>query len=355
MVLATRNTVDFWKEYSIKTNVYKSIEFLIKLGELTVPIAIRVANQMKIAEQFDGQPKSCEELSEKLSVNKEALQRLLLLLVDVGILEKTDSCLYCLSKLGEILRSDHSIGIREAYLLAQTEIRAWTHLADSLRSGMTGFECAYRESHRSYRSRHLEEDRRMDRAHQAATRLDLLTLSRVYPWAESRTLFDIGGGTGTFLGGILSRFPDMTGALFDLPRMVENPPGILHQFGVAERCQIVGGNFFSDIPHGGDLYVLKAVVGGWDDEACLKILGKLRQAMNVNSKLLIIEPVATEGTEVYKNNSGQLNSFVLYGGDYRSVDDYKQLAMQSFFRFANFISRPTLSIIELVPEAGCET
>ena len=77
--------------------------------------------------------------------------------------------------------------------------------------------------------------------------------------------------------------------------------------------------------------------------------------MNVNSKLLIIEPVATERTEVYKNNSGQLNSFVLYGGDYRSVDDYKQLAMQSFFRFANFISRPTLSIIELVPEAGCET
>ena len=41
----------------------------------------------------------------------------------------------------------------------------------------------------------------MDRAHKAATRVELLMIARAYPWAEAKMIVDIGGGTGTFLQG----------------------------------------------------------------------------------------------------------------------------------------------------------
>ena len=44
---------------------------------------------------------------------------------------------------------------------------------------------------------------------------------------------------------------------------------------IAERCEVIGMDFFNEIPEGGDAYVMKAVVHDWNDEAALKILKKL--------------------------------------------------------------------------------
>ena len=41
---------------------------------------------------------------------------------------------------------------------------------------------------------------------------------------------------------------------------------------------MVGGDFFQEVPEGGDLYVLKSILHDWDDEHAIRILTSCRRA-----------------------------------------------------------------------------
>ena len=81
-----------------------------------------------------------------------------------------------------------------------------------------------------------------------------------YDFAKFHTVVDVGGGRGAFLGALLAHHPSMSGILFDQPHVVAAAPPVLESFGVLDRCRIVGGSFFDDVPGGGDAYVLKSVI-----------------------------------------------------------------------------------------------
>ena len=61
--------------------------------------------------------------------------------------------------------------------------------------------------------------------------------------------------------------------------------------GVADRCTLVGGDFFVEVPAGGDAYVLSQILHDWDDERCVEILEQCRRAMPDHGKLLVVELV----------------------------------------------------------------
>jgi hypothetical protein len=327
----------------------RSLNELIRLGDLLTPMAVRTASSLGIADHFDEGSTTAEILAQRLSVKVEPLMRLLSALTEVGVLSQGESGGFSLTDIGRVLRKDYPFSMRDAFTIATPDIRAWAQLEHCVRTGQSGFEHAYGETHRSYRSRNMEEDIRMDRAHQAATRLDLLTLARAYPWSEAQTVIDVGGGTGTFLAGILRRFPRLQGILFDLPRMIANAAEVIEEHGVAERCRVIAGDFFYEVPAGGDVYVLKAVAGGWDDSSCVRLLATVRRAMRLESRLLLIEPVAGVEQKFSRGNIVQLHSLVLYGGIYRSVADYRRLADSAGLAIYRVIPRSTLPIIELTP------
>jgi hypothetical protein len=325
-----------------------SLAALLRLGDLVTPLAIRTANSLGIADHLYDEPTPAQVLAERLSVKVEPLLRLLRLLVHVGVLSQDDSGAFSLTETGAPMRSNHPLSMRDAFVLAIPEIRAWTELEYCIRTGGSGFEHSYGETHRSYRSRYLEEDIRMDRAHKAATRVELLGLAVAYQWAQVHTIVDVGGGTGMFLAGILRRFPNLHGTLFDLPRMIANADEVIREYNVVDRCRLVAGDFFEDVPSDGDAYVLKAVVGGWNDESCIRILTSVCRAMRADSRALIIEPITELGRQFSRGNLVQLQSLVLYGGKDRSIDDYRSLAGPAGLQVRRVIPRATLSIIELV-------
>jgi hypothetical protein len=324
---------------------------LLRLGDLLTPLVARIASSLGLADHFDDAPMTAEALAERLSVEVEPLTRLLSALTAVGLLSRDPSGACRLTDVGRVLRTDHPLSMRDAFNVAATDLRAWAQLEHCVRTGQSGFERAYGETHRSYRARHAEEDVRMDRAHQAASRLELVTLARAYPWSQVQTVVDVGGGTGTFLAGLLHRFSELRGTLFDLPRMVARAGDVLEWYSVAERCTVVGGDFFVEVPAGGDVYVLKAVVGGWDDDSCVRILATVRRAMRPDSRLLIIEPVTGVGPEFARGNVVQLHVLVLYGGKVRSASDYGSLAEAAGLEVRRIIPRPTLPIFELTPKS----
>ena len=324
----------------------KAITELLHLGDLVTPLAIRTASSIGLFDQFNDGPTPASVIAGRLRTAVEPLQKLLNALVAAGVLSQ-ESQGYAVTDVGGALRANHPLSMQDVFKVALTELRAWSQLEHCVRTGASGFERAYGETHRSYRARHPAEDVRMDRAHRAATRLELLTLTRAYPWGDQRWIVDVGGGTGMLLAGLLGRFPALQGTLFDLPRMVANAPPVLDDSGVSERCTIVGGDFFQEVPSGGDVYVLKAVVGGWDDDSCQRILINVRRAMRADSRLLIIEPVMGAGAAFSRGNIVQLQSFVLYGGKDRTVEEYQSLSAAAGLRICRIIHRSTLPIIEL--------
>jgi O-methyltransferase domain len=87
-----------------------------------------------------------------------------------------------------------------------------------------------------------------------------------YDFSDLRRLVDIGGGYGQLLAAVLQATPDLCGILFDLPSAAAQARTTLESAGVAERCELVGGDMFtSELPRG-DAYVLSNVLHDWGDD-----------------------------------------------------------------------------------------
>ena len=65
---------------------------------------------------------------------------------------------------------------------------------------------------------------------------------------------------GALLAGIVQRYPQARGILFDLPAVVESAQSLLDAAGIVDRCTRVAGDFFQTLPGGGDLYMYKRVI-----------------------------------------------------------------------------------------------
>jgi hypothetical protein len=96
------------------------------------------------------------------------------------------------------------------------------------------------------------------------------------------------------LASILKTHPHLRGTLYDLPRVAESASVFLAQEGIADRCEVVGGDMFTSVPTGGDLYFLSRVIHDWDDPRATEILRSCRRAMAQNAKLLILDRVLPE-------------------------------------------------------------
>jgi hypothetical protein len=137
--------------------------------------------------------------------------------------------------------------------------------------------------------------------------------------------------------------------LFDQPHVVA-AGAQLAMAGVAERCTTVGGDFFVEVPAGGDAYVLAQILHDWDDERSVAILRQCRRAMPAHGKLLVVDLVLPPGEEPFFGKWLDLHMLVLLGARERTSTEYDALFRTAGFALARVV--PTAagpSIVEAVP------
>src|SRR6185295_5740708 len=83
--------------------------------------------------------------------------------------------------------------------------------------------------------------------------------------------------------------PGVRGVLFDLPSVVAKAAPVLQAAGVADRVDVVGGDFFESVPSGADRYVLQAIVHDWDDDSCVRFLSHCREGLAPGGRVLVLE------------------------------------------------------------------
>jgi SAM-dependent methyltransferase len=164
-----------------------------------------------------------------------------------------------------------------------------------------------------------------------------------------RRLVDVGGGLGHFLAVVLPVFPGLEGVLFDLPAVVEEAGGVLGAAGVLARVERVGGDFFTAIPAGADLYYLMNVLHNWGDADAVRILRQVRAALGPDARAWIVEMVLPERCEGHFGALLDLEMLALFGdGRERCASEFEAIFAEAGLTLRRVV--PTMgpySILEL--------
>jgi len=232
----------------------------------------------------------------------------------------------------------------------------WKAVGNLLHSVMTG-EPAFDEVAGSrvweYLAGHPDDGERFARGMANISALENEVIVGAYDFSPFRVVIDVGGGRGGFIADILRANPGLRGVLYDEPHVVSRSTD-LQESGVADRCQIVPGNFFESVPDGCDVYVLKRVLDGWDDDDALRILRVCRQAIPSHGRLLTIHPLVSKTVPYSRKDVAILTTDMgmLAGGRgrERTEGEFRDLYIKAGFTLNRVIpTRSLLSIAEGVP------
>jgi hypothetical protein len=166
---------------------------------------------------------------------------------------------------------------------------------------------------------------------------DPTAVVQAYDWSPFRLVVDVGGGQGRLLAAILSANLSLRGILFDQPAVVGTANAILDEAGVAARCEVVGGDFFTSVPSRADAYVLKVIIHDLQDELAIAILRNCRSAMPDTAKLLLLERVLGPPNERDRGKLMDLLMLVGPEGLERTEADYQRILAAAGLRLQRVI------------------
>ncbi|MGH3937197.1 MAG: methyltransferase [Pseudonocardiaceae bacterium] len=320
-----------------------SIMRLGELGDVIVPFTLRIVSDLGVADLLVDGPRSITEIAAKVGAHEGALQRALRALSCKGVFSEPEPGVFALTPLAEPLRSDHPLSLRDAYTLLASDVQAWAHLEHTIRTGEPAFEVAHGTDYWSHLAAHPDESVRVDLWLRSINRLHLRTVLPYVAWNELSTVVDVGGGNGSFLAGLLGRYPTLRGTLLDLPHVVVGANRILED--VRDRADVVPGSFFDAVPAGADAYLLKTVLPGFDDDSAVRILTKVAAAMRPDSVLLLLEAVLPPGDAYDVAKLFDVHTMVLTGGAHRTAEQTAKLLAAAGLTLTDVTPTPTLTVL----------
>ncbi|MGH3716072.1 MAG: methyltransferase [Micromonosporaceae bacterium] len=316
---------------------------------------VYVAVRLGIPDQLADGPRTTEELAAATGAHADSLRRLLRAVAGLGIVAEIEPDRYELTLGGQLLRADIDGSLRPTVLLFGGEEmwRTWGELEYSVRTGKPVFERLYGASSFDYLARHPDKAAIFHDAMSRHTADVAPGIVAGYDFARHRTLVDVGGGDGVLLAELLRAVPTLRGVLYDRPAGAAAATATLQAAGVADRCEVVAGDFFETVPDGGDAYLLKSVIHDWDDERATQILVNCREA---GGTVLVIEPVVPAGlapSEPTFLTLSDLNMLVSIGGRERTEDEFRTLfAAAGLDLVAVHDTDGEYRILECVPTPG---
>jgi hypothetical protein len=299
-------------------------------------------------------PRTAEELARDASVDADALDRALAFLVSRGLLGRTRDGRYENNAVSDVLRTDHPQSMRDwaRFFASDWHWAMWNAAGHSLATGRDAPREALGAEFWEYLNERNPEAGATFNAALAGTSLIAgPILAKGYDFSGIRRLCDVGGGTGGVLAALLHAYPSMRGVLFDLPTVIEQARPRLAAWG--DRVELVGGSFFDAVPAGCDAYLMQAVIHDWDDESCVTILTRCREALSPDGRVLVVEnvlnPIPSSADQFAR--SFDLVMLVTSGlGRERTRPQFDALFARARLRVRDDVVLPSLfHVLELIP------
>jgi hypothetical protein len=143
---------------------------------------------------------------------------------------------------------------------------------------------------------------------------------------------DVGGSRGTLLAYLLQGAPGAAGAVLDRAEALAEAPKVLDDAGVADRVDLVPGNFFAAVPPG-DVHLLSNILHDWDDPASRAILRGCYRAGRPGSLLLVFTFLLTGSASPPHPPLMDLLMMTVEGGRERTLPELRGLVESAGYEF----------------------
>ncbi|MFI7386506.1 methyltransferase [Streptomyces sp. NPDC049813] len=311
--------------------------------------ALHTAARFGVADRLLDGPRGADELAADVGADGPYLYRLLRFLATKGVFREDEEHLFHLTPLARPLCAGVERSLRD-YIMVRGEAVFWNsagHLHDAVRTGTTAFESLYGLPFYD----HVAADPELGRAFNSSMAAFSETLSNdvvdALDLSSARTAVDVGGGRGGLLRAVLRRHPHLTGTLFDLESVVSGH--LLDEPGTAGRWTVEAGDFFTSVPAGADVYLVKHVLASWPDERCVRILRTCRAAMPAHGRLLAVNAMIPAGNEPHPGKTIDMLMMTVLNGRGRTRAEYEALLTEAGFRVERVLEpSPHASVMEAV-------
>lgn len=313
--------------------------------------ALYVTAELGLVALAAERPHDLEGLARATGCRERSLGQLLAALVALDILAVDAEGRYTPTETGDLLRPGHPGTLHSWTLWWGRELwPIWGELGTSVRTG----EGARGRLSLGGGFGHLEDGERVGVFHRAMAELTRRTIPHIlaaYPFQDGETVVDVGGGYGELLGAILVRLPRARGVLLEHGSALPGARARFEGLGVADRCELVAGDFFTDVPDDADRYVLKHVLHDWPDQDAGRLLSACRRAMRPGARLVIIEHVVpADGIPDEGLAHLDLTMLVAHGARERKLAELQRLLGAAGLEVARVVDiDEPMRLIEAVP------
>jgi SAM-dependent methyltransferase len=291
------------------------------------------AVELGLPDRLAAEVSTVDDLAADAGAHPDTLARILRALAGVGIVTGTPATGFRLTPLGAPLRRDGSAHHAARLLGHPVTQLTWAHLPRTALTGEPAFDHAHGMDFMQYLTTHPDYADRFNRFMSAITDRVAESVARGYDFDDAKTIVDVGGGAGALMRAVLRANPHMSGTVVDLSGVREQAEAAIAADGLSDRCRFLAGDFFTEVPPGADVYLLKSVLHDWDDDRAVMVLSTVRAAMAGHSRLLIVErELPDTGPVPFEFVMSDLIMLTMGPGRERTLREYDRLLRRAGLR-----------------------
>lgn len=293
------------------------------------------ASSLGVFDALDQGPKGLQELAASLAASEDGLERLLDASVGLGLLNRAEGR-YSNTAVASAYLTSASPRRLTGYINFSNSIMwtLWTKLEDAVRDGSHRWpQCFGSDGPIFSQFFKSESDKReflmgmhgfgMISSPQVVAAHDL---------SKYRCMVDLGGATGHLVIAACQRYANLKGIVFDLAAALPLAEEIVCQSNVADRIELMSGDFFSDPLPAADIFALGRILHDWTESKCLLLLQRIYDVLPSGGAILIAEKVLWEDKLGPRwAHMQSLNMLTCTEGKERSLAEYESLLTQVGF------------------------
>jgi acetylserotonin N-methyltransferase len=291
--------------------------------------AMFAAVSMGIFDMLEDAPLTATEITARLGTNLSATERLLEACVGMGLLERNDGAFANKPVASAYLResSDRALNgyINYSNLMLYP---CWGNLEDAVREGTARWTQTFGSEKPIYEN-FFGTPEKMRTFTMGMHGLGLTTspsVASAFDLSGYHTFADLGAATGHLVIMACETWPNLTGIVFDLQKVLPMAQEYIAASPARARLGLVSGDFFADELPDADLFALGRILHNYDDDRCRLLLRRIFDRLPSGGALLLAEKLLAE------DRSGPLNAhlqslsmLILTEGKERSLSEYAAL------------------------------
>lgn len=301
--------------------------------------ALYVAARLDIAGALVNGEASAETLAERVAADADALYRLLRMLAAMGVFEEVSPRRFRNNTLSSCLCPDHPHSVRAMVLMHNSPemSRPWfEQLEQGVRSGGVPFERAHGQAFYTYLDGNPEFDKLFAQAMDSVEALSGDCFATDFDWSRFERIIDVGGSKGAKSLAILKRHPHLKALVADREQVIQGAAQFWKDQGddaALQRMSFEACDLLQSVPQahsGKDIYLLSAVLHGFDDATCIAALSNVANAAaDCDATIAVMEMVMPDSRTDIATAAFDMQMFVNTRGRERTLGEWRQLFDQS--------------------------